>query len=64
MIEIKKLPTLEYLKECFKADFESGILYWKKRPLSHFKNEHAYNIWNAKFSYKQANSKSNGYAIC
>jgi len=38
MIKSNKLPSLEYLNECFQPDFENGILYWKKRSLYHFKN--------------------------
>ena len=31
-----KLPTHEFLLECFDYDFETGMLFWKQRPLKHF----------------------------
>ena len=31
----KELPV-EYLRECFHYDPETGELTWKERPLSHF----------------------------
>jgi len=45
-----KLPSVEYLKECFIYDSESGLLTWKKRPLHHFKNSHGMNTFNSKYS--------------
>lgn len=30
------LPSIEYLNECFYCNFETGVLTWKRRPLSHF----------------------------
>ena len=32
------LPTQEYLLECFKYEPETGLLYWRERPLYHFDN--------------------------
>ena len=51
---MKPLPTQEYLNECFNYDYETGLLYWKRRPLKHFKSDKAYNIWNARFAGKLA----------
>ncbi|MFT5453097.1 MAG: hypothetical protein ACI9N9_002598 [Enterobacterales bacterium] len=32
-----QLPTQEYLNECFRYDPKTGYLFWKVRPLHHFK---------------------------
>lgn len=29
-------------------EYREGILYWKARPLEHFKNRNAYAIWNSR----------------
>ncbi len=43
--------SIEYLKECFTANFEDGYLVWNKRPLSHFPSgERSWKIWNTKYS--------------
>jgi hypothetical protein len=52
----KTLPSWEYLKECFRYDVNTGELFWKVRPVHHFKNSHRMNIWNTKFSNKVAGS--------
>jgi hypothetical protein len=36
--EVKNLPSIEYLRECFEVDFETGVLRWKVRPVSHFED--------------------------
>jgi len=46
--------TQEYLKECFNYNPETGVLIWKKRPITHFKNERCYKIFNTKYSLKPA----------
>ena len=55
--------THEYLLECLNYNPETGALIWKHRPENHFKNEHGYKTWNAKFAHKTAGSlhKSTGY---
>lgn len=50
--------TIEYLQECF--EYRDGKLYWKARPLSHFKNEAAFKIYNGKLSGKEALGNING----
>lgn len=35
---VKPLPDADYLLECFEVDLEQGTLYWKERPLHHFKS--------------------------
>jgi hypothetical protein len=50
----RSLPPVEFLRECFSYNPETGELRWKERPLSHFKNEHSWKIWNSKYSNKPA----------
>jgi len=49
-------PTVEYLHECFDLQHDTGKLIWKKRPLSHFLNQHGMRIHHAKFAGKEAGS--------
>jgi hypothetical protein len=43
--------SIEYLKECFTANFEEGYLVWNKRPPHHFPSGEKYwKIWNSKYS--------------
>jgi len=44
-----ELPTQQYLQECFDYNSEEGILYWKERPLHHFKNERIMKGTNTQF---------------
>lgn len=46
-------PSQEYLKECFSYDHITGDLFWKARPLSHFKNKTGRNIFNGRYSGKK-----------
>lgn len=61
---MKALPSKEYLQECFTYDPETGLLYWKERPLEHFKSTGIFKSWNTKYSGKLAlNYLSGGYKI-
>lgn len=45
---------------------EDGKLYWKNRPLEHFKNKNAFSVWNSRFSGKEAGSvtvSDSGYSV-
>lgn len=51
----KPLPPVEFLKECFDVNFETGEIRWKeKRPIHHFKNAHGMGIHNSKWGGKIA----------
>lgn len=57
------LPETIFLKECF--DYRDGDLYWKSRPVTHFKTTIACKSWNTKYSgiiaghiYKSHTSKT------
>lgn len=62
-MKTKPLPDLDYLKECFEIDFSNSGLIWKRdRPISHFKSEFVRNIWIGKNAGKSAGYKMmNGY---
>lgn len=69
MDNIEKLG-IEFLKECIDVDFDTGCVFWKKRPLSHFKDERIMNWWNTRYAGKKAgsihklkNSNTNYYLI-
>jgi hypothetical protein len=59
MTNLEKIPTQEYLQECF--EYIDGALFWKERPLSHFKTEAAMYSCNSKLSGKKAGVSHNGY---
>lgn len=56
--------SIEYLEECFTANFEEGYLTWNKRPVSHFNKERTCKIWNTKYSGTRAGNlytRKSGY---
>ncbi|HQX08288.1 MAG TPA: HNH endonuclease signature motif containing protein [Zoogloea sp.] len=52
-----ELPSLEYLQECFDYNPETGLLFWKARPLHHFLGVRGRNSWNARFAGKEAGNR-------
>ena len=63
----KPLPSAEYLEECMDYNPETGSLFWRERPLSHFEAgkwsaERKCNHWNSMFAGKEAGCVgSHGY---
>lgn len=58
------LPSVEYLRECFDYDPETGILTWKERPRSHFATDKGHAVALAKFAGKTAGGKTRfGYLV-
>lgn len=57
MIKARELPSVEYLRECFHYDSESGELYWKERPLSHFHSEPYQKKFNTIYSGRPVGGK-------
>lgn len=45
-------PDIPFLYEMF--DYLDGKLYWKHRPLAHFKSKRAQAVFNSKFAGKEA----------
>ncbi|WP_405418723.1 HNH endonuclease [Marinobacter flavimaris] len=50
-----------YLRECFEYQEDTGLLFWKERPLWHFQNSSAHKRWNAIYPGRQAGSPKEGY---
>lgn len=58
----KELPTQEYLLECFRYEPETGLLYWRERPLYHFCRDNIGNMCNTNHANKIAGTvTSRGY---
>ena len=63
-MKINKLPSLEYLKECFVLDasLPSGLRWSADRPFSHFKSETLFKRWKTNNSNQSAGCiLNNGY---
>lgn len=50
----KALPATEYLAECFRLDADTGQLFWKVRPVSHFTCEERRRRFNTRHAGKRA----------
>ena len=50
----KSLPSVEFLRECFDYNPETGELTWQVRPKEHFKAEWIWKDWNKQNSKKIA----------
>lgn len=59
-MKAKPLPAAEFLRECLAYCAETGALTWKHRPLSHFKNAHAMNTFNANYAGRQCSANHGG----
>ena len=46
----------DLIRECLLYDQDSGVLTWRLRPISHFKNAHGMNIWNSQHAGMEAGS--------
>lgn len=57
MTKALPLPSQEYLQECFHYEPTTGKLFWKERPLHHFKDGRAHKTWNTQRAGKEINSK-------
>lgn len=44
----------DYLHECFRYEEDTGRLFWRVRPLSHFPNEGQWKQFNSRFANKRA----------
>lgn len=50
----KSAIPVEFLRECFDVDFESGLLTWRPRPEAHFVDSRAASLWNGRHAGKVA----------
>lgn len=48
----RSLPSQAYLRECFTYNRRTGVLRWRKRPLSHFPDKRTWRMWNTRFAGK------------
>ena len=53
----RKLPDIEFVRECLDYDPDTGIFTWRERPLAHFSSPHGQLITNARDAGKAAGSK-------
>ena len=56
---IKELPSVEYLEECVDYNPDTGLFFWKTRPISHFSEgkksaKWRCSHWNKRFASKKA----------
>ncbi|ASC26533.1 HNH endonuclease [Klebsiella pneumoniae subsp. pneumoniae] len=57
----KDIPV-DWVSSCIDYNADSGVLTWKRRPSSHFKNRQAHSAWNSRFQGKTVGWKSSaGY---
>lgn len=54
-----KLPSVEYLKECFSID-ERGEMTWLIRPRHHFKTDRGWKTFNSQWAGKKAGAETTG----
>jgi len=52
----RELPSIDFLNECFYID-DNFHIYWKHRPLHHFKSKSSYTTWNKRFEGLCAETK-------
>ncbi|MGX8842357.1 hypothetical protein ACWWKA_34620, partial [Klebsiella quasipneumoniae] len=61
MKDHKDIPV-DWVSSCIDYNADSGVLTWKRRPSSHFKNRQAHSAWNSRFQGKTVGWKSSaGY---
>ena len=53
----KDLPSPELLRKLLRYEPETGKLFWRHRPLSMFKGEKWFKMWNTRYSGKLAVSQ-------
>ncbi|MGH4944573.1 HNH endonuclease signature motif containing protein [Klebsiella pneumoniae] len=59
-----KQIDVNFLHECFSYDADTGNIYWKFRPSSHFKNESACQNWNNRYAGNKAGTvDAKGYRV-
>ena len=58
MARLEEKVTVEFLRESFDYDPDTGVLTWKKtRPVWHFESSSGYKTWHTKYSGKVAGCK-------
>jgi len=67
--QFRQLPSVEYLRECFTYDARTGKLFWKFRPLEHFKKLGGMKIQHTRFAGKEVKTltfdgRGRAYVTC
>lgn len=58
MARLEEKVTVDFLRESFDYDPNTGVLTWKKtRPVGHFESSSGYKTWHTKYSGKVAGCK-------
>lgn len=61
---IDDLPPIEFLRECFSYDPDTGVVRWKTRPDHHFISPQRANNWNSRLAGTVAGTgKPNYYTV-
>lgn len=60
------LPPVDFLRECFSYDPETGEFRWRRRPTHHFENEAVAAAWNTRHAGERAFTSrvNHGYLSC
>ncbi|HBR1582633.1 TPA: HNH endonuclease [Klebsiella pneumoniae] len=59
---LNKEPSIDYFRECFTYECDTGVIRWRERPEHHFKTLRDYRVWNNRYPGRIAGSiGSNGY---
>lgn len=53
--------TFEFVSSLLWADFDTGKLFWKARPVALFKDHRASKIWNTRYAGQEAFTADNGH---
>lgn len=57
----KPLPPIEYLRQCFDYDPDTGNLTWKTRPREHFSTDTGWICFNSRDAGRSPQGVSHGY---
>jgi hypothetical protein len=52
---------INFLRECFRLDTATGVIYWLSRPREHFATRRAWTVLNTRCANKPAGTNTNGY---
>lgn len=55
-----RLPNKDYLRACF--IYKDGVLFWRQRPIEHFRNARTWAVWKAKNAGKPAGRIMSGFS--
>lgn len=56
----RPLPPVEFLRECFDYNPETGVFFWRRRPDGHFVDSVTCALWNAAHAGRRAFASRTG----